>query len=102
MKLLRKSRSSKKKTTLGNFTKLVLMIDELKKKGAIRTTDQGAFYLYPEILIGPTPDNIIKNLYTYARVTDLIKTGQTLYIRHIEENTLIGQYNPKNGYILAS
>ncbi|HWK58103.1 MAG TPA: hypothetical protein VNQ80_12225 [Parapedobacter sp.] len=103
MKLLRKSRSPKAKpSTVGNWTKLMLLVDDMKKKGMLRTTDQGAFYLFRELIIGPTPENIIKNLYTYARTTALVKKGQPLYIRDIEDNSLIGQYDVKNGYVAVS
>ena len=88
--------------TIGSWSKLVLLMDDMKKKGMLRTTDQGVFYLFRGLLIGPTPENIIKNLYTYARTTKLVKKDHPLYIRDIEDNKLIGQYDVRNGYVIAS
>jgi len=97
MKIFLKSRNLKKRpATVGSWSKLMLSVDDMKKKGMLRTTDQGAFYIYRGLIFGPTPENIMKNLYTYARTTSLVKNGQTLYIRDIETNDLICQYDVNN------
>src|SRR5690606_28225496 len=102
MKLLRKSRTPKPKVTIGDTTKLILSIDAMKQKGAIKTTPNGVFYTFPELIkAGSSPDLFAKNLFTYARHCKLIKQGQTLYIRDIEENDLLCQFNVKNGYVPA-
>lgn len=103
MKLLRKARATKPKVTVGDTTKLILNINALKEKGAIKTTPNGVFYTFPEIIkAGARPDLFAKNLFTYARHCKLIKQGQTLYIRDIEENDLLCQYSVKHGYVSAS
>jgi len=102
MKLLRKASTPNPKVTIGDTTKLILSIDALKQKGAIKTSPNGVFYTFPELIeAGARPDLFAKNLFTYARHCKLIKQGQTLYIRDIEENDLLCQYDEKNGYVPA-
>ncbi len=103
MKLFRKARVSKNKTTIGDVSKHILLVNGLKEKKVLKTSNTGAFYTYPEILrIGPTPDNIAKNLYLYARECNLIAKGQTLYFRDMDEDMVIGQYDVKNGFVKLS
>jgi len=103
MKLLRKSRVPKKKVTVGDVARHILLVNGLKEKGVLKTSNSGAFYTYPEILrIGPAPENVAKNLYLYARECSLVKKGQILYFRHMDDDTVIGQYDVKNGYVPVS
>lgn len=99
MKLLKKAK--RKPTTVGQAAAAILLVDGLIKKNVLRTTAVGVFYTYPEILkIGPTPDNIAKNIYLYARACKLISKGQTLYFRKMVNDFVIGQYDVKHGFIL--
>lgn len=99
MKLLRKSRTVKKKVTVGTISKHILLVNGLKERGVLKTAP-GVFYTYPEILnIGPSPENMAKNLYLYARECNFVKSGQTLYFREMDDDYVIGQYDVKNGYI---
>lgn len=104
MKLLKKIKA--KPLPIAKPLKAIDLVGQLMEKKLLRTTTAGVFYTYPEILkIGPTPENVVKNLYLYARATKLIKNGQTLYIRHLdpeEGESLIGQYDLINGWVSVS
>lgn len=102
MKLLRKFRP-KKKVTIGDWSKATLLVDELKTRKLLRTTGTGAFYTFPELFVGPSPENMAKNLYMYARTAGLIQKRQTLYFRDLDpdkENQLFAQYDLENDLIL--
>lgn len=100
MKLLRKSLSPKPKVTIATIAKHIRLVNGLKDRGVLKTTGNGVFYTYPEILsIGLSPDSIAKNLFLYARECNLVKKDQTLYFREMDEDYVIGQYDVKNGYV---
>lgn len=90
LKKLKSNPSSPKKTTLGDVAQKIIVIDDLKKKGLLRTTDYGVFYTFPEVI---KTDSAIKNLYIYARLTKLIEPGKELLIHHIETNELLAKYS---------
>lgn len=100
MKLLKKRKPEK--LAIKKPLSAIDLVGQMVENKMLRTTAYGAFYTFPEILkIGPTPENIVKNMYLYARACKLIDEGQPLYIRHIEDDYLIGQYDLKNGYVPA-
>lgn len=88
MSLIKKLKKQKK-VKLGDVANKITIIDQLKQKGLLRTTDYGIFYTYPEVV---RTDAAIKNLYLYARLTKLIQPGASLTIHHIDTNEFIAKY----------
>lgn len=101
MKLLRKFRPQKKQVTVGDWSKATLLVNELKERKLLKTTTTGAFYIFPELFVGSSPENVAKNIYMYARTTSLIKQGQTLYFRNLDpkDDSLFAQYDLENGFV---
>ncbi len=90
MRLLKKIKKPVKKVTACSITNRFLLIDELKKKKLLETTNLGIFYTYLEVLkINKEPDNFLKNLYIYARTTGLLNEGEVLQIRDPDESKLL-------------
>ena len=93
MGLLKKLKKQPKSIpTVASLTNRFLLIDELKKKKLLETTDTGIFYTFLEVLkVNKDPNNFLKNLYVYGRSTGLLKEGEVLQIR-----------DPNDGELLAS
>ncbi len=91
MGLLKKLKKQPKQIqTIGSLTERFLLVDELKKKKLLETTNKGVFYLYLEVIkVNKNPDNFLKNLYVYGRSTGLLKEGEVLHIRDPNESVLL-------------
>lgn len=76
--------------TIGSLTNRFILVDELKKKKLLETTNTGIFYTYLEVIkVNKNPDNFFKNLYVYGRNTGLLKEGEVLQIRDFDEGKLL-------------
>ncbi|WP_185213759.1 hypothetical protein [Sphingobacterium mizutaii] len=91
MGLLKKLKKQPKPVqTVGSLTNRFIMVDELKKKKLLETTNTGIFYTYLEVIkVNKDPDNFLKNLYVYGRSSELIKEGEVLLIRDFDEGKLL-------------
>lgn len=91
MGLLKKiKRKAKPIQTVGSITKKFLLIDKLKQQKMLETGDSGVFYTYLDILkINKDPSNFLKNLYVYGRNTRLLKQGEVLQIRDMDDSVLL-------------
>jgi hypothetical protein len=87
MGLLRKlTRKETKPVKLRKVTDLYLHIDEMKQKGLLETTEYGVFYTYVEVVkVNKKPEGFLKQLYIYARTTNLLRRGHKLEIRDLED-----------------
>ncbi|MGJ1419990.1 hypothetical protein ACR79T_10215 [Sphingobacterium spiritivorum] len=89
MGILKKIKKTKP-LKIGHVTSLILNINKLKENKLLQTTDTGIFYTYPEVINnGKNPAAFSKNLYIYARSTNLLKIGEVLQIRDIENGKLL-------------
>ncbi|NQD71333.1 hypothetical protein HP439_11435 [Sphingobacterium shayense] len=86
MGLLRKlSKKQPQPIKLKKITDLYVHIDEMKQKGLLETTNYGIFYIFVELVkVNKNPDGFLKQLYIYARTTNLLRVGQKLEIRDLE------------------
>lgn len=91
MGLLKKiKRKAKPIQTVGSITNKFLLIDKLKQQKMLETGDSGLFYTYLDILkINKDPSNFLKNLYVYGRNTGLLKQGEVLQIRDMDDSVLL-------------
>ncbi len=91
MGLLKKLKKQPKSVqTIGLLTNRFILVDELKKKKLLETTNTGIFYTYLEVIkINKNPNNFFKNLYVYGRSTGLLKEGEVLQIRNFNEGKLL-------------
>ena len=91
MGLLKKLKSLPKPVqTVGPLTNRFLLVDELKNKKMLETTNTGIFYTYLELLkVNKNPENLLKNLYVYGRSTGLLKEGEILQIRNKDDSELL-------------
>ncbi|WP_294186968.1 hypothetical protein [uncultured Sphingobacterium sp.] len=102
MGILKKLKRSKS-TTIGDISKVILSIDKLKKNRVLKTTDLGYFEIYPDIIEkNEHKQAFCKNLYFYARQTQLIKKGETLDLINIEDNSLIALITAEGTTFLES
>lgn len=86
MGILKKLKKKPVAVKIGSAANLFLLIDKMKNNKILKTTDTGVFYTFPEILqMGHKPDALLRNLYIYGRSTGLLKEGDILTIRDIEE-----------------
>ena len=91
MGLLKKLKKQPKPVlTVGSLTNRFILVDELKKKKLLETTNNGIFYTYLEVIkVNKNPDNFLKNLYVYGRSTGLVKEGEVLQIRNLDDGKLL-------------
>lgn len=91
MGLLKKLKKQQRPVqTVGSLTNRFLLVDELKKKKLLETTNTGIFYTYLEIIkVNKDPSNFLKNLFVYGRSTGLLKEGEVLQIRDFDESKLL-------------
>lgn len=81
-----------------NSSKVISLVNELKKKKLLK--NQGPiFHIYKELLIGPNKKNIIKNIFFYARLNNLLKDTDTLYLKEMDTEELIAVYTDKSGTV---
>lgn len=80
-----------KNKPVSNSVKVINLINELRERKLLRN-EGFVFYIYKDILIGPAKDNIIKNLYFYARLTNLIGTNESILLKDMETSELISVY----------
>jgi len=84
MGLLKKLKKQSKTITIKKTTDLYLNIDRLKEQKMLKTTDEGIFYTFPELLQGKNPEAFLRNLYIYGRTTGLLAEGDILTIEDIQ------------------
>ncbi|SEG62943.1 hypothetical protein [Sphingobacterium lactis] len=91
MGLLKKiKRKAKPIQTVGSITNKFILIDKLKHQKMLETGDSGVFYTYLDILkINKDPSNFLKNLYVYGRNTGLLKQGEVLQVRDMDDSVLL-------------
>ncbi|WP_282635781.1 hypothetical protein [Sphingobacterium thalpophilum] len=86
MGILKKLKKKPVAVKIGSAANLFLLIDKMKNNKILKTTDTGVFYTFPEILqMGHKPDALLRNLYIYGRSTGLLKEGDILTIRDIDD-----------------
>lgn len=86
MGILKKLKKKPAGITIGSTANLFLLIDKMKNNRILKTTDTGIFYTFPEVLqMGHNPDALLRNFYIYGRSTGLLKEGDILTIRDMEE-----------------
>ena len=75
-----------------HMASVIIAIDKLVALKGIKITGNTVF-IYREILEA-TPDQAayVKNLFLYCRTKKLLNADQTLYVKDIEANTILGQY----------
>lgn len=69
----------------------LIEIEALKVKGPV-------FHIYREVLIG-NKHNIIKNLFFYARLNELLTENETIFIKCIEDDKLLAVHNNSDGTV---
>lgn len=91
----------KKNSTIRSWSTAMLLVDQLKQKNLLETTADGVFFIFPELFVGPTPEMVAKNLYLYARSTNLIKKDQVLYFKDLGQDgrPLFAQYDLIHGFV---
>lgn len=82
-----------------NSAKVVRLINELKSRKLLKN-EGPIFHIYQDLLIGPNKKNIIKNIFFYARLNNLLKDTDTLYLKDMEYDTLIAVYTDKSGTVI--
>ncbi|MDQ1150155.1 hypothetical protein QE382_002139 [Sphingobacterium zeae] len=86
MGILKKLKKKPVGVKIGSAANLFLLIDKMKNNRILKTTDTGVFYTFPEVLqMGHNPEALLRNFYIYGRSTDLLKEGDILTIRDIDD-----------------
>ena len=86
MGILKKLKKKPVGVKIGSAANLFLLIDKMKNNRILKTTDTGVFYTFPEVLqMGHNPDALLRNFYIYGRSTSLLKEGDILTIRDIDD-----------------
>lgn len=86
MGILKKLKKKPSAITIGSAANLFILIDKMKQNGILKTTDTGVFYTFPEVLqTGHNPKALLRNLYIYGRNTGLLKMGDILTVRDMDD-----------------
>ncbi|WP_421977823.1 hypothetical protein [Roseivirga seohaensis] len=77
-----------------SVNKISTLIGQLEEKRVLKV-ESNQIKLFPELFGTETQTkNLIKNLYTYMRISKKLKQGQILNILHLETSELLAQYDP--------
>lgn len=79
---------------LQSVNKISTLIGQMEKKGVLKV-ESNQIKLFPQLFnTEAQTKSLVKNLYTYMRISKKLKEGLILNILHIETDELLAQYNP--------
>lgn len=89
--------NKRKAAPVVNGAKVIALVKVLMDQKMMKYEDS-VFYIYKQLVIGKDRKNVIKNIFFYARLKNIISEKDTIYIKDMEEpHKLIAIHNNKHG-----
>lgn len=80
-----------------NASKVITNVNALIESKMLKV-EGPVFHIYKEALVG-NKKNIIKNLFFYARLKNLLDEKETLFVKCLEHDELLAVHNNSDGTV---